>query len=111
MSVAHKYALLQAFCIPTDDAKDPENESHEVKSKSETKPEVNPIQAECAKLSEELNISKEVKHTMWIASGQNFSNLVLMLRDEKKKHEAEKLKAFDATMKKLDEAERIMKEA
>jgi hypothetical protein len=48
---------------------------------------------------------------MWIASGQNFSNLVLMLRDEKKKHEAEKLKAFDATMKKLDEAERIMKEA
>jgi hypothetical protein len=31
MSVAHKYALLQAFCIPTDDPKDPENDSHELK--------------------------------------------------------------------------------
>lgn len=29
MSVAHKYALLQVFMIPTDDAKDPENDSHE----------------------------------------------------------------------------------
>lgn len=31
MSVAHKYALLQAFAIPTEDAKDPENQSHELK--------------------------------------------------------------------------------
>lgn len=29
MAVAHKYALLQAFCIPTADAKDPENDSPE----------------------------------------------------------------------------------
>lgn len=29
MSVAHKYALLQVFMIPTDEAKDPENDSHE----------------------------------------------------------------------------------
>ena len=27
MAVAHKYALLQAFAIPTEDAKDPENDS------------------------------------------------------------------------------------
>jgi hypothetical protein len=27
MSVAHKYALLQVFCIPTDEPKDPEHES------------------------------------------------------------------------------------
>lgn len=31
MAVAHKYALMQVFCIPTEDAKDPENDSHEVK--------------------------------------------------------------------------------
>ncbi len=31
MSVAHKYALLQLFCIPTEDQKDPENENHELK--------------------------------------------------------------------------------
>lgn len=30
MSVAHKYALLQVFCIPTDDPKDPEVDSPQV---------------------------------------------------------------------------------
>lgn len=30
MSVAHKYALLQAFCIPTEESKDPENETFSV---------------------------------------------------------------------------------
>lgn len=31
MSVAHKYALLQIFAIPTDEPKDPEIDDHEVK--------------------------------------------------------------------------------
>ena len=31
MAVAHKYALLQAFMVPTDDMADPDAESHEVK--------------------------------------------------------------------------------
>jgi hypothetical protein len=30
LSVGHKYALLQTFCIPTADLKDPENESPEI---------------------------------------------------------------------------------
>jgi hypothetical protein len=30
MAVAHKYALLQAFCIPTKDLDDPDAETHEV---------------------------------------------------------------------------------
>jgi hypothetical protein len=30
MSVALKYALLEVFCIPTSDPKDPENDSHEL---------------------------------------------------------------------------------
>lgn len=30
MAVAHKYALLQTFCIPTEEAKDPDAEVHEV---------------------------------------------------------------------------------
>jgi len=30
MAVAHKYALLQAFCIPTKDLDDPDAEVHEV---------------------------------------------------------------------------------
>lgn len=32
MAVAHKYALLQAFCIPTAEVKDPDAESHQVAS-------------------------------------------------------------------------------
>ena len=30
MSIAHKYALIQVFCIPTEDAVDPDAESHDV---------------------------------------------------------------------------------
>lgn len=33
-SVAQKYALIQTFLIPTEDAKDPENDSHELKPDS-----------------------------------------------------------------------------
>lgn len=39
MSAAHKYALLQIFCIPTDEPKDSENESPEIASKNTDKPE------------------------------------------------------------------------
>lgn len=35
LSVAHKYALLQAFCIPTEDLVDPDAESHAVASRQE----------------------------------------------------------------------------
>lgn len=30
MSVAHKYAILQVFCVPTEEQKDPDAESHQV---------------------------------------------------------------------------------
>jgi hypothetical protein len=33
MAVAHKYAIMQILSIPTDDAKDPENDSHELRPK------------------------------------------------------------------------------
>jgi len=31
---AHKYCLLQAFCIPTDEQKDPDYQTHDVQPKS-----------------------------------------------------------------------------
>lgn len=34
MAVAHKYALLQAFCIPTKDLDDPDAETHEVQGRA-----------------------------------------------------------------------------
>ncbi|MFA5392023.1 MAG: ERF family protein [Candidatus Omnitrophota bacterium] len=42
MSVGQKYALLQTFMVPTDDPKDPENESHEVAPKSKPEPKAEP---------------------------------------------------------------------
>jgi len=41
MAVAHKYAILQVFCIPTEEQKDPENEHHEVAHKL-TPPPIRP---------------------------------------------------------------------
>jgi len=37
LSVAHKYVLMQMLLIPTDEAKDPENESHQVSNKPPVK--------------------------------------------------------------------------
>ena len=36
MSTAYKYALMQIFCIPTEDDKDTENSSPEPKPKAKT---------------------------------------------------------------------------
>lgn len=38
MAVAHKYALLQAFCIPTEEEKDPDAQTHEVAPRTTTAP-------------------------------------------------------------------------
>lgn len=44
MSVAHKYACLQVFMIPTNEPKDPENDSHELLGKTtDEKQSVSPI--------------------------------------------------------------------
>lgn len=41
MSVAHKYALMQVFAIPTEDEKDPEIHHHQVAPKPQPKPSFN----------------------------------------------------------------------
>ena len=40
MSTAYKYALMQLFCIPTEDVKDTEYETHEVKPKPAPAPKI-----------------------------------------------------------------------
>jgi len=45
MSVGQKYALLQTFMVPTDDPKDPENESHEVAPKAKPESKAAPASA------------------------------------------------------------------
>lgn len=46
MSVAHKYALLQAFLIPTDEPKDPENEDHAIPAPAKPTPKPMPTAVE-----------------------------------------------------------------
>lgn len=36
MAIAHKYAILQAFCIPTEDMPDPDAEAHELSPRKQT---------------------------------------------------------------------------
>lgn len=57
MAVAMKYALLQVFCIPTEDAKDPDAESHSVATGKAPKPE-NPKQVEFQSLVTAIDENK-----------------------------------------------------
>ena len=68
MAVGHKYALLQTFCIPTEDVKDPDAESHEVKPKEITIDQWNQIKSIGAgkKLTE-----NETKALVQFCAGQN----------------------------------------
>lgn len=43
MSVAMKYAMFQVFCIPTEEMRDPDEESHEVTPKPLPKPQPNKV--------------------------------------------------------------------
>lgn len=45
MAVAHKYALLQALCIPTEDMVDPDSETQDPSRKADLKPSTTPKQA------------------------------------------------------------------
>lgn len=55
MSVAQKYALIQAFLIPTIEAKDPENDSHDLAPppRTESKQVDRSVADLCAKLKDE----------------------------------------------------------
>ena len=70
MAIGHKYALLQTFCIPTEDVKDPDAESHEVK------PKVTELTVEQWNLIKLLGAKKgltenETKSLVQFCAGQN----------------------------------------
>lgn len=63
MSVAHKYALLQVFAIPTDDPKDPENDSPEPAPHAAAKRPMPPKSAPSKPLPEKKPPAKENPET------------------------------------------------
>lgn len=60
MAVALKYCLMQMFLIPTEDLKDPDSESHEVKPKEQPKDEMSEIAKRLAQGLAELRDCKDL---------------------------------------------------
>jgi len=100
MAVAHKYALMQAFSIPTEDAKDPENDSHEVAPNKQTqkpteshsvkpiatqpvKQELSQTEIDCKLLCDDLGLTPEEKSTLWLGCNKNSSNMLIALKAQK----------------------------
>ena len=62
MAIAHKYALLQTFCIPTEDMPDPDAQVHEVKPQYKTpskaaEDEINAYKKEFAEMCKPFGIT------------------------------------------------------
>lgn len=76
MSVAHKYCLLQAFMIPTEDPKDPENESQDLKPKNQYQgPErFNGADAQKRKIADAMTKQGITDKNAWSAFAKQFMN-------------------------------------
>lgn len=83
MSVAHKYALMQIFCIPTKEAKDPEAESPEVRPRQQQE---KPQQAKAQVKKQEAQVIefsiKNTKQLEWLHKKLEAREVPLRLHDE-----------------------------
>lgn len=93
MAVAMKYALLQVFCIPTEDAKDPDEESHQVvtnqpQQKPAPQQQQKPAQdgkavaeahKKCGEIAKELGISDAEKKDINNKHGGNLFSVLAEL--------------------------------
>jgi len=75
MSIAQKYAILQTFCIPTDEPKDPENDSHQLSGKPKS-------QSKTKKAPEEYQEESEYPE---VDKTDSYRNITITLSDGKKK--------------------------
>lgn len=85
MAVAHKYALLQLLAIPTEDAKDPDMESHEVAPRREPEPGyITPatddhLKARARLLADQLGIDADARKGIAKAAGNDIHKIVKAL--------------------------------
>ena len=88
-SIAHKYALLQLFCIPTQDKKDPDFESHEVVAQK----------SEAQMFAEALPKMVEAFQKIGVKSEQLAAHVGVKSFREIKPHHMPELKAHYQTIK------------
>ncbi len=103
MSVAHKYAFVQAFSIPTKDDKDAENESHQLIAKGQIHPDTlaEAVEKEIQRRkTEELRVEIERKKKIMRAFTTEFDRL-----DVEQDHRVGIMKAMHA--KGMTEASQI----
>lgn len=101
-----RYLYQHAFEIVEADAL---NKTHDPKQPPAPQPTAQPpkqptvSQTECAEISARLKLSDQEKRELWESSGQNYSNLVVMLR-AKEKQVAGKVDAINQTLDAIWEA-------
>lgn len=110
LAIAHKYALLQLLAIPTEDSKDPDAESHEVKGKAtpqatkpitqapSTTPQAKPLSntnplgtpseaglmQRCADLAHELDLTRDVYVGIVTAHKKDWGKVLAELQERKR---------------------------
>ena len=70
MAVAHKYALLQTFCVPTEEQKDPDAEVHEIAPDPAREEVMTGLRTICA------GIGKEALAEVWRATSLDNRKLI-----------------------------------
>ena len=70
MAVAHKYALLQTFCVPTEEQKDPDAEVHEIAPDPRREKVMEKLRAACA------GVGKEALAEAWKATALDDRKLI-----------------------------------
>lgn len=76
-AIGHKYAILQAFCIPTEDLDDGDGTSHEVASRQQAKPSPTPRQPDKSGKSKIVNPKVDAPRLLcgaYILDGEEFSS-------------------------------------
>lgn len=88
MAVAHKYAILQILSIPTNDDKDPEVDSHEVKPKADEKKSI--LDAIGQEIKAGGFSENEISFYRKSCIGKDITGLRAVLEDVRKDAEAKK---------------------
>ena len=73
MAVAHKYALLQAFCIPTHEKKDPEHDSPELAEKRPKRASINKLLTACKTKEEWVKVATTFQDEWGVSAFDNLS--------------------------------------